>query len=133
MSSDWSDTMLDIAVTFFYHPIYMIIGCYRIMSIRRNDSSQLIVFMFPGQHHIMSLDNFYLYQDYITIITTSTLPGDLRLSSCQEQLLNPVHQLTTSIFNYKFYISPALHSLISESQLQFNLTPAHCLCQLMTN
>ena len=25
MSSDWSDTMLDIAVTFFYHPIYMII------------------------------------------------------------------------------------------------------------
>ena len=26
MSSDWSDTMVDIAVTFFYHPIYMIIG-----------------------------------------------------------------------------------------------------------
>ena len=26
VSSDWSDTMLDIAVTFFYHPIYMIIG-----------------------------------------------------------------------------------------------------------
>ena len=25
VSSDWSDTMLDIAVTFFYHPIYMII------------------------------------------------------------------------------------------------------------
>ena len=26
MSSDWSDTMLDIAVTFFYHPVYMIIA-----------------------------------------------------------------------------------------------------------
>ena len=26
MSSDWSDTMLDIAVTFFYHPIYMILA-----------------------------------------------------------------------------------------------------------
>ena len=26
VSSDWSDTMMDIAVTFFYHPIYMIIG-----------------------------------------------------------------------------------------------------------
>ena len=28
MSSDWSDTMLDIAVTFFCHPIYMIIGIH---------------------------------------------------------------------------------------------------------
>ena len=29
LSSDWSDTMLDIAVTFFYHPIYMIIDVDR--------------------------------------------------------------------------------------------------------
>ena len=30
VSSDWSDTMLDIAVTFFYHPIYMIIALDRV-------------------------------------------------------------------------------------------------------
>ena len=39
VSSDWSDTMLDIAVTFFYHPIYMIIALGLVSALQKWASS----------------------------------------------------------------------------------------------
>ena len=42
MSSDWSDTKLDIAVTFFYHPIFMIIATnpINLSTTKRNSTTE---------------------------------------------------------------------------------------------